>query len=267
MIIDAVIFNNENDMLDFRISILSPVVDRFIVVEADHTFSGKPKPYNFDAKRFKGKNILYHKVKIDASDLKLDKPPKVYDPSHDCWKIEYRQRDAIKDAIGTFKDEDIIIWGDADEIPSREAVKAAGKHHANLPLVYDQAFFYYNLKHWRQEAWRGSIFCTVKMLREKGGQTVRDQRNKMAWIIKPGGWHLSYFGVADKIAQKIEAFSHQELNTPEFKDKSHIAECISTGRDLFKRQTSVKAVPRNFFPPYFVELAPKEWWNDTLPNT
>src|SRR5262249_19082213 len=67
-------------------------------------------------------------------------------------------------------------------------------------------------------------------------------------------------GDADAIKKKIEAFSHQELNVPEFKDKTHIDRCRSAGEDLFKRGTKTIRVGPDFFPAYFKEAAPAHWW-------
>ena len=43
MIYDCFIFNNEIELLDLRLNILSPYVDKFIITEGDKTFSGIPK--------------------------------------------------------------------------------------------------------------------------------------------------------------------------------------------------------------------------------
>ena len=43
MIYDCFIFNNEIELLDLRLNILNPYVDKFIITEGDKTFSGIPK--------------------------------------------------------------------------------------------------------------------------------------------------------------------------------------------------------------------------------
>ena len=42
---DACLFFNEVPMLDLRLKTLNDVVDQFVVIEADRTFKGDPKPY------------------------------------------------------------------------------------------------------------------------------------------------------------------------------------------------------------------------------
>ena len=51
LLIDSFTFFNEYEILDFRLRLLYPYIDKFVIVESDHTFSGKPKPYNFLANR------------------------------------------------------------------------------------------------------------------------------------------------------------------------------------------------------------------------
>ena len=43
MIYDCFIFNNEVELLELRLNILDPYVDKFVLTEGDTTFSGLPK--------------------------------------------------------------------------------------------------------------------------------------------------------------------------------------------------------------------------------
>jgi beta-1,4-mannosyl-glycoprotein beta-1,4-N-acetylglucosaminyltransferase len=69
------------------------------------------------------------------------------------------------------------------------------------------------------------------------GMTPSDLRfrKQSDFVIKNGGWHLSYFGDPEFIANKIQNFTHQEYNDPEFTDTDKIVERIQNGRDLFDR--------------------------------
>lgn len=46
-IVDSFIFNNEFDLLDYRLGLLYPFVDHFITCESKFTFSGQVKPIHF----------------------------------------------------------------------------------------------------------------------------------------------------------------------------------------------------------------------------
>jgi len=54
MIYDCFTFFNELDLLEIRLNVLKDVVDRFVLVEATQTFTGRPKPlyYKENAARF-----------------------------------------------------------------------------------------------------------------------------------------------------------------------------------------------------------------------
>ena len=51
MVIDCIPFFNELDILKLRLHILDPLVDRFVIEEATHTFSGLPKDLCFEKNR------------------------------------------------------------------------------------------------------------------------------------------------------------------------------------------------------------------------
>lgn len=46
-IIDSFIFNNEFELLNYRLGLLYPFVDHFIICESMFTFSGQSKPLHF----------------------------------------------------------------------------------------------------------------------------------------------------------------------------------------------------------------------------
>lgn len=267
MLIDAFTFFNELDMLEFRLWVLYPLVDKFVIVEADHTFSGKKKPFNLENNwgRFAWAHdkIIYHKMMVNPNVMKPDvAPPSQYQPDHQCWKIESIQREGIIEGCKGLPSDAIVMIGDVDEIPSRDAVVYVAKESvcAAKPIVLRQSIFYYNLRFMRKEFWHGTIATTLSMLREIGAQNMRDKRNSLELILAHSGWHMSYFGDVERIWHKVESFSHQELNTDKYKNADHIAHCIESGEDLFDRDVPLMAVGRDHFPDYFREYANKEWW-------
>ena len=67
-----------------------------------------------------------------------------------------------------------------------------------------------------------------------------------------GGWHFSYLGGIDKIQAKLEAFSHAELNRPEFRSDEHIRWAAENGVDLFHREGSFQFVELDDSYPQYV---------------
>lgn len=257
-IIDAFCFFNELDMLELRLNILSPYVDQFIIVEADHTFAGKPKASCFAANRERfasfAHKITHHITHIDTSAMDFSSRPERCDRSTDFWKVEYAQRNAIADALKSFAPSDLAIASDVDEIPSPAAIERI-RHSAwrqalvrTVPHIFRQEEFFYNAANLRDEPCLGSIITSCGNFIRFTPQRFRSKRKRLPKIAN-GGYHFSYFMTPELIANKISSFSHQEFNTDTYKSETRIADCISEGRDLFNRPIKSKTVGLDHFPP------------------
>ena len=51
-VFDCILFNQEHDMLECRLSEIGDVIDKIIIVESSTTFMGKPKAHGIDLDRF-----------------------------------------------------------------------------------------------------------------------------------------------------------------------------------------------------------------------
>lgn len=264
MIIDAVLFNNEFDILEFRLQLLWRYVDKFVIVEADKTFSGSDKPWNFisqmDRFYWAKEKIVYHGAKIDMSGLDLNYVPASYEPDAPQWKIENQQRNSILEACNEFPDDSIIMLSDCDEIPSHAAVEFRRDNNLIYPMTCDQTIIPYHLGYARDDiGWRGTVMSDLGYVRQSSFQWMRDNRASFS-PFPSGGWHLSFFGGAGQIKNKIQSYAHQEFNKPEFTDIEYIEETIKNGNHLFKEEASLRKVDKSFYPKYFIDLAPESWW-------
>jgi len=72
---------------------------------------------------------------------------------------------------------------------------------------------------------------------------------------REGGWHFSYCAGPAEIREKIQAYSHQEYNRPEFTDLAQIEAARRRARDLFARgEMTFQIVPVDeTFPRYVRE--------------
>lgn len=268
MLIDCFLLHDELDVLEFRLKILDPLVEKFVIVEADRTFSGNQKPFyldeNYDRFRPWYNKIIYERFHVPDEllpDIGIPQPTK-YDPSHQCWRIEHAQRNAITEACSGFPSNTLVLLGDVDEIPRREAVEflVANSLNKDTPTVLMQYIFSYNLRFLRNILWHGTIFTDMKTLREEGVQGLRSRKDNIPEGINQSGWHLSWFGGVGRIKHKLESFSHQEFNKDEYKDSQRIAHCIETGDSLLDNSEPVMYVAPQAFPDYFRENVPNEWW-------
>lgn len=115
-IYDCFTFFNEKELLNLRINILKDYVDGFILIEANHTFSGIHKSYNainyLQELRLNSDKIRV--IEVDTSDLLQEE---------DSWIRERRQKNALKNVIHEYDDDSVFILSDCDEIINPKYLK------------------------------------------------------------------------------------------------------------------------------------------------
>ena len=255
MIIDSFTFFNELDLLEARLEYLDDIVDYFVIVESNTTFSGRAKPLNYlsNAGRYQKylHKIVYFPYAADVSDSTFNKVERC-DYNSAPWKVEFMQRNYIANALKFFDADDVVLMGDLDEIPEKNAIRTAigALNTTASAFALEQQLFYYNFSQRQIQPWKGTVITTNKLLQTHGAQWLRDMR----WTIPSvslGGVHLSYWGSPEKIATKIQSFAHQELNKDEFTDHTKISKRINEGRDPFDRQpleaVSVDSIPKDIY--------------------
>lgn len=244
LIYDCFIFYNELLMLDFRLNQLSDYVDKFVIVEANRTFTGKPKKLFFKENIDQFSDFADRIEHIVVSDL----PKHLQNP----WILETHQRNAMLRGLNSASENDIIFMSDVDEIPDIEHILS----HDLQGNIYrlNQLFFYYffnlNVGHFDR-----SFVSLHKNLR----LTPQEARTiHFLPVIEKAGWHFSYLMSAEGIRNKIRSFSHQELNTETFTDIAHIERAIQSQTDLFNRNARMNVMELNDkFPKYLVQNTEK----------
>lgn len=223
MIYDCFTFFNEFDILDIRFEELDPVVDKFVVVESNQTFSGKPKPYYFIEEIRKGRwneyvdkiiHVPHHMPKLKTS-----------------WEREYRQRNAI----ASFRDvwhpqpHDYIMIGDADEIPRRSSIE-------NMQDELIQGFglpaYYYSINRYGGHSHTNRVVA-AEVLNSMTPQQIRTLDHDSIPITWDAGWHFSYLGDVDHIIKKFGSFAHTELDRVDTNDPETLTARMSAGMDLW----------------------------------
>ena len=229
-IIDTFLFFDELSMLRLRYEMTRDVVDLYVLIEAKQTFTGKPKPLHFR----EGNHILPSGLLNRTIAVAIDLP---YNPSvgnGSAWDNEAYQRDAFLKVLTEHvkpDPRDIILHSDLDEIFRSSTLMAAARTLSLGPpadqhvLHLGMLFFYYNLscvieaKMWMQPfAVRYDVL--MRYLADRGSGTglinhLRVERTIYIFrdLFSRGGWHLSYFKSLPKIFEKLDSFSHSEVNT------------------------------------------------------
>lgn len=280
MIFDCFIFFNELDLLDIRLNVLDPVVDKFVLVEATHTHQGKLKPlyYSDNHERFKAfKDKIIHVVVDDVP------TPSIFgwlkpSTARGSWEMEIYQRNAIARGLKGCKPGDTVIISDLDEVPNPKKITTF-HNRPGIKVFHQKNFYYYLNCVSLSEEWYGSVmgyyrdlnspqgFRSVsKEMHARGKKILENPLFRLSRAIKnpllmkevtlvnDGGWHFGYLGSADHVIAKIEAFAHDEYNTNEFKNKEALQQKIKAGKDLFGRGLDYKFIELDdSFPDYILE--------------
>ena len=267
-IFDTFTFYNELDLLELRMNILGDIVDYFVINEATITFTGKKKPLYFaeNKERFKKwEDKIIHHV-LDDNNETLEKywegvPYHRSMMEDDIYKLPlhyqracFHKDSAIYALLDHAQDDDIILTSDADEIANPEAIKAIDEwFDPSNHYVLKGPVYYYYLNLLCEKEWMGTRVSTMKMLKTMSVDKLR-QSHQDAWKVEDGSWHWSFFGDADTVRAKMDAYEHQENNLPQFRDS--MEERIEKGIDPFGRDYlyTPQVVPiDDTFPEYIIQ--------------
>lgn len=262
MIIDCFTFFNELDLLEARLEYLDPIVDYFVLVESNVTFTGKQKPLIFcdnqiRYSKYKSK-ILYYPFIFDNTIHKFNFDQKYTEGytsyAEAPWQVEYMQRNHIANALKIVDGNPFVMISDVDEIPSIGAIDFAARNLSDTvqTMSFVTKIFFYNIDTTDRYEWPSVIFTTKNMALDKTPQFLRsNHRNEqIATRISNGGWHLSFFGGIESIQYKIDSYSHQEYN-PDAINKNNIESAVETGTWIFDRQNTFEKTDRSIFPEDF----------------
>jgi len=247
-IFDCTTFFDEKLMMEVRFNILDPYVDKFVVIEANFSHSGKKKKLNFninDYPKFKNKinYIVIEKEPENIKPIHIDKKGENVSEQrlNSIKRIEY-QRNKIIDGIKEASDDDYIIYSDNDEIPKLENFNFNNKSKI---ISFKQKMYYYkfNLLYPKLN-WYGSKACKKKdLLSFSWLRNIKSKKYNLfrldilfsknkynnLYIVEDGGWHFSNLKTARQLEQKY-------LNDENHVDYEERKIDVSTISDLINRK-------------------------------
>lgn len=218
-IYDIFTYNGEKDILDIRLNILSNHVDKFIIVEAPTTFSGKVKPLYFkEHKKYFEKfldKIIYFVIDDYPNDKALcelaDKSPNVPKNGPEHWKREFYQKESIKKALLGLNDNDFCFIGDVDEIWNPEINIDYSK---NYIYKFKQIVYAYFINNKSNEIWSGTMGTKYKNIKEKCLNHLRTKGLTQYYYVSNGGWHFTSMGGIEELRRKInDSYTSESYNT------------------------------------------------------
>ena len=212
MIVDCFSFFNELDLLDIRLNVLDPSVDKFVLVEAAKTQSLRLKPFIFEEnkKRFEAFSDKIIHIKLEEKDC----PNGDFKRLSSDWGMEHLQRNSVMRGIESLpmENDDIVLISDLDEIPNLTELQT------NIKIIQDrrvtsftQNTFSYFLNMKCHDIVRGIV--TEKISRATLGvvrSTLDTFHPQELWQLRdtthghpsPRGWHFSWLGGPEKIREK-----------------------------------------------------------------
>jgi len=224
-IVDVFPFFNELELLELRLRILSPYVDKFVLVECPQTFSGNFKPlyYQENKSRFTAwSHKIQHSIITDPIESMIDVKSRLGSSNlrdedrwmlnnaitskltkgdfH--WKQEFFQKESIRKAIPSLNSADLVFFGDLDEIwnPVMEF-----NWNEDILFRLQQEVYLYWLNNKSNEDWTSPVFTAYKNLKGRLLNDLRMNSAGLEFVVVPsGGWHFSYQGGVDRIPKRLD---------------------------------------------------------------
>jgi beta-1,4-mannosyl-glycoprotein beta-1,4-N-acetylglucosaminyltransferase len=240
-------------MLEYRLNVLNDTVEYFVLVESTKTFMGIDKPLYYSENKKRFSQFEYKIIHVVVHDFIVPK-------AGQQWDNEIYQRNCINVGIEyllNLTNIDYILISDIDEIPDPASIIDTYSHELSPFGFFNlkQDFYYYNLNYLNNEEWLFPKLITYQEYLRRGSVPSKIRILHAPETVEKGGWHLSYFGNASYIKNKIINFSHQEFNTDEITDTSNIENKIKNGKDILNRHgTILKKVSiedNNYLPPKY----------------
>lgn len=273
MIYDCFSFFNELDLLEIRLNVLKDVVDRFVLVEATCTHTGRPKPLYYEENKARFVAFSDKIIHIVVDDFAAANGAET--PREKAWSIENIQRNAIVKGLAGAKAEDTILISDLDEIPRPESIRKAVGLPGVTRLGLLQCNYFLNYHNYTSPEWtlstqvlsygtfldqqtyagfRFNEFVVPAVNAVPSASMIRFLKSDRT--LHHAGWHFSYQGGVGMISRKIQSIAHTEFDTEQTHSDKWIEERIQKGEDVFLRGDRFFAEPLDGrFPRYVVEHA------------
>jgi beta-1,4-mannosyl-glycoprotein beta-1,4-N-acetylglucosaminyltransferase len=258
-IFDGFMFYNELDVLEVRLHELCDVVDHFVLVEANQTFQGNPKPlyYELNKRRFERFHDKIIHIVCSFPDVISNRLSLTSGPN---WGRENYQRDAIVRGLTTARSDDLILISDVDEIVSKrkllEAIENRRKHDIT---IFTMPLYKFQFNRKTPEVWKYgarmveySQFRSAQSLRSAylswskrsarlglgkwharlRNLTLLGMGNRI-FEVKDAGWHFTSIGDWSNWKNKINSYSHIELkNHPTVLDENAYCQALMTSGEI-----------------------------------
>lgn len=216
-VIDIFTYNGEREILKLHLNILNNYVDKFIIVEANKTFTGYDKPLHFFQQQRYFKEF-WHKIDYYVVN-KWDDPviweqaiasPNTKGASH--WKREFYIKESIHKALkhNKVQNDDTLFIGDVDEI-----IDPNSEFESESPVKAKLRVYAYYLNNLSSEEFYGTLICQYKDIKDSCLNHLRS--NPKLYSKGPYlGWHFTSQGGLKEVQRKLnDSYTPESYNTAE----------------------------------------------------
>jgi beta-1,4-mannosyl-glycoprotein beta-1,4-N-acetylglucosaminyltransferase len=203
-IYDCFMFNDEIDVLTFRINYYKNIVDQFVVAESSTSFSGVKKQMQA-ARIFERSGLSQDRYQIIKYEPSEDM---IANASIDRWPIERFARESLKIVIGQLNNSETVLLSDVDEIASVGQIQM---HKNSTEIVSLHTPLYYRKANWLSI--QGKDWHTFKIGPAHLFNDLNNIRYSKTYVEKvmPGA-HLSYLALSTSdIVAKAKNSAHREF--------------------------------------------------------
>jgi len=234
-VISVMTFNGENSILRLHLGILADYVDKFIILEANKTFTGKDKILYFarDERFFKPwlhKIEYYPMTQWDDTRIweMAVNSPNTKGAEH--WKREFYIKESIQKVLQFYhiKDDDIVIVGDVDEI-----IDPTVHFESETPIKAKLRVYSYFLNNRSNEVFYGPLIAQYKDIK---GQCLNHIRSDTSLYSgdQDLGWHFTSMGGIDEVMRKLnDSYTAESYYTDEV--KRQLSTRLSQNKDFLGR--------------------------------
>ena len=205
-IYDCFTFFNELDLLEVRLNELNDHVDHFVLVEAEESFTGNPKPLHFEENKERFEKFLDKIIHI-----KVERKPGLGD-----WPRQHFQRNCIARGLVNADPEDVVIISDLDEIPRGSSLSGDNLPKGGEIVAFMVRYYGYflNRRIFRTSPKYPGLNCDFmsgpRLTRKKnmkGPESVRSYPDASCRKVADAGWHFSWMGDMETIMLKAASVS------------------------------------------------------------
>ncbi|KLT39945.1 glycosyl transferase [Cutaneotrichosporon oleaginosum] len=231
VVVDALPVASELDFLEIRLREGAGLIDFLVVVEANASFSGDPKPLYFAQERARfdviaketGVEILYDAI--------TDFEPV---PKGDMTN-EHTQRTVISGLInslrhrGRLPDGSLVIMSDADEVVSRGTLELLSSCEA--PDIHlNMASYRYSFAQPLHDGgtWRPRVHVV-------DGEVGYHHGRGTDLLLADAGWHCTFcFRTLEEMRAKMAGYGHNDrLSSPKLLEEDELRARVCAGEDPF----------------------------------